>query len=221
MFFPIGDTNIRSNKKPMITYFLIVINVIIFFYQITLPQIQQQNFIYQWGCIPAEIQYGRNLITLFSGMFLHGGWLHIIGNMMFLWIFGDNIEIVIGSRKFLLFYLIGGVIAMLIHAVFNWNSEIPCVGASGAIAACMGTYLVIFPKSKIKIFFLLFFTTFRVSAIMFLGVWIIQQLVNSFEVMGVVTDGVAYWAHVGGFVYGTLIGVVIRMKYDLSKFIIE
>lgn len=154
--------------------------------------------------------YSENLYTLFTNIFLHAGWMHLIGNMVFLWVFGDNVEIVIGRFKFLIFYILGGVLASYMHCLFNQYSDIPCIGASGAIAACLGAYLVMFPKSKIKIFFILFFTSFRISAVLFLGIWILQQFMNGLGQFYTYTDNVAYWAHIGGFVYGTVIGIIVR-----------
>ncbi len=221
MFFPIGDTNIVSNKKPFITYILIAINITIFLFETSLSDYAQQNFIYTYGCVPDEIMYSENLYTLFTNIFLHAGWMHLIGNMVFLWVFGDNVEIVIGRFKFLIFYILGGVLASYMHCLFNQYSDIPCIGASGAIAACLGAYLVMFPKSKIKIFFILFFTSFRISAVLFLGIWILQQFMNGLGQFYTYTDNVAYWAHIGGFVYGTVIGIIVRNKKEMSDYILE
>ncbi len=175
MFFPIGDTNIVSDKKPFVTYFIIALNIAIFLYQISLARIGQENIAYQYGCIPVEIFNFNNLYTVFTSMFLHGGWMHLAGNMVFLWVFGDNIEMVIGRFRFTLFYIFGGVLSTIIHCIFNAYSEVPCIGASGAIAACLGAYLVMFPRSKIKILFILFLTSFRVSAFIFLGITILLK----------------------------------------------
>lgn len=139
--------------------------------------------------------------------------MHLIGNMLFLWVFGDNIESSVGSWRYLLFYICGGLIASLTHAFLNPGSTVPCVGASGSIAACLGAYLVMYPRSRIKILFLLLFTTFRVSAIYFLGFWIVQQLVTgvgSLSQQSANSAGVAYWAHIGGFAFGILYGFMMR-----------
>ncbi len=221
MFFPIGDTNIVSDKKPFVTYFIIALNIAIFLYQISLPRIFQEDFAYQYGCIPVEIFNSNNLYTVFTSMFLHGGWMHLAGNMVFLWVFGDNIEMVIGRFRFTLFYILGGALSVIIHCIFNAYSEVPCIGASGAITACLGAYLVMFPHSKIKIFFILFFTSFRVSAFVFLGIWILQQFMNGLGQLETSTDGVAYWAHIGGFVYGAIIGGIIRNRYSIADFVLE
>ena len=214
MFFPIGDVNIKHGSKPYITYLFILINVAVFVFQFSLKGNQQAAFVYGYGSIPAEIVYGQDLYTLITCMFLHGGWMHLIGNMLFMWVFADNIEATIGSFKFILFYIAGGIIASLTHAVLNSSSQIPCVGASGAIAACLGAYLVMFPHSKIRIFFLIFFTTFNISAIYFLGFWILQQFTAGFGAIGTETAGVAYWAHIGGFVFGVFCGFLFREKAE-------
>ena len=215
MFFPIGDTNIERGAKPFITYLLIAINMAVFIFQFLMPAQIQGGFVYEYGSIPIEITHGQDLFTLLTCMFLHGGWMHLIGNMVFLWVFADNIESTIGVLKFILFYLTGGVVASLTHAVLNSNSQMPCVGASGAIAACLGAYLVMFPQSKIKVLFIVFFTTFSVPAIYFLGFWIIQQFMSGFGSLGAATSdtaGVAYWAHIGGFVFGVFCGFLFKTK---------
>lgn len=215
MFFPLGDSNIERGHKPFITYILIAANVMIFLYQFMLPPNLQAAFVYQFGSIPLEITHGTDLYTLVTCMFLHGGWMHLIGNMMFMWVFADNIEATIGSFKFLLFYLAGGILASMTHSILNPSSQMPCVGASGAIAACLGAYLVMFPKSRIKVLILIFFTTFRVPAILFLGIWIGQQFLAGFGTLGAATSdtaGVAYWAHIGGFVFGVVSGFLFRSR---------
>ena len=212
MFFPIGDTNIEKGHKPIVTYLLLAINIAVFIYQVMLPANQQQQFVFTYGSIPVEILRGQDLFTLFTCMFLHGGWMHLIGNMLFLWVFGDNIEATMGSMRYFIFYLLGGLLASLTHSLLSTGSEIPCVGASGAIAACLGAYLVMFPKSQIKILFLLFMSSFRVSAVYFLGFWIVQQFMSGIGSLSVTTGGVAYWAHIGGFVFGVIMGFVYRNK---------
>ena len=143
-------------------------------------------------------------------MFLHGGWMHLIGNMLFLWIFADNIEATIGNFQFLMFYIAGGVAAAALHVIFNMQSVVPAVGASGAISAVLGAYLIMFPKSKIRILVIYFFRSFKVSALIFLGLWIGQQLISGIFSLGASStqgSGVAWWAHIGGFVFGVLAGL--------------
>lgn len=218
MFFPIGDDNVRGKSKPIFTYLLIIFNCYIFWQQLLLSPEQMQDFFYQYGAVPANIWRGENLHTLFSSMFLHGGWLHLIGNMIFLYIFGDNIEVTVGSFKFLLFYLAGGVFAALVHCFVLNASTIPCIGASGAISATLGAYLVMFPGSRIKVLFIIF--TFRVSAFVFLVFYIIQQVMagyESLELEAAESSGVGYWAHIGGFAYGFIRGWYFRQKHLKRK----
>jgi membrane associated rhomboid family serine protease len=218
MFFPIGDDQVKGGHFPIFSYGFIVINVAIFLFQTTLDYDQLTAFIYEYGSIPLETIRGEDLFTLGSSMFLHGGWMHLIGNMLFLWVFADNIEATIGNFRFLIFYLLGGLAAHAAHIYFNAYSEIPTVGASGAISAVMGAYLVMFPTSRIRVLFLIF--TFRISAFVFLGVWIWQQWVAgsaSLDVNTAETAGVAWWAHIGGFVFGLIAGVYYRIAFPKPK----
>jgi membrane associated rhomboid family serine protease len=218
MFFPIGDQNIERGSKPIVTFALLAINVLVFIYQFTMSAELQNSFVFTYGSIPREITNGIDLFTLFTCMFLHGGWMHVIGNMMFLWVFGDNIESTIGSVKFLLFYILAGLAASLTHSVLSPESTIPCVGASGAIAGVLGAYLVMFPKSQIKVLFIVFLRTFSVSAIYFLGFWIAQQFMSGIGSLSAATtanSGIAYWAHIGGFVFGVAGGFVMRKRAQL------
>lgn len=213
MFFPIGDDQIQGGSKPIVSYSFIAINVLLFLYQFSLQGDYGSDFVITWGAIPQEISNGIDLQTLISSIFLHGGWMHLIGNMLFLWVFGDNIEAVIGSVRFFTFYMLGGILAGLTQVFLDMNSEIPCVGASGAIAAVLGAYLVMFPGSQVKVLFLLFFQTFQVPALAFLGFWGIQQAWSGYTALsaGSASDsGVAVWAHIGGFVFGLLFGFLLR-----------
>jgi membrane associated rhomboid family serine protease len=217
MFFPIGDDNIKGGFSPIMSYSLIAANIFAF-----VLELQQgsniNNFLNEFGAVPALILSGERPFTLFTSTFLHAGVMHILGNMLFLWIFADNIEAIIGNTRFLIFYLLGGLAAHATHIFFNPSSMIPTVGASGAIAAVMGAYLVLFPKSQIKVLFIVF--PFRVSAYIFLGLWIFSQFQSS---LGSLTSntaegaGVAYWAHVGGFVFGIAAGVYFRKNSSVSN----
>jgi membrane associated rhomboid family serine protease len=218
MFFPIGDANIKHGHKAFFTYLIIAANIAVFAMQFMMPNDLQQRFVMDYGCIPNELMQFKQWHTVITSMFLHGGVMHLLGNMLFMWVFADNIEATIGNFKFLLFYLAGGVVATLTHVFFNAGSEVPCVGASGAIAACLGAYLVMFPHSKIKIFFIIFLTTFNVSAIYFLGFWIVQQFMSGMGSIGVATAGVAYWAHIGGFVFGVCGGFFYRAQAKKMTF---
>ena len=216
MIFPIGDDQVKGGYFPLFSYTFIGVNILIFLFQVSLPPQQVEAFIFTYGCIPAEVTTGQDYFTLFTSMFLHGGWMHLLGNMLFLWVFADNIEATIGSQRFLIFYLLGGLAAHVGHIYFNWGSTIPTVGASGAISAVMGTYLVMFPRSKVKlILFPLFFLRFSIPAFLFLGFWIYQQFLAGTAALNVQTAesaGVAWWAHIGGFVFGVLAGVYFRSR---------
>lgn len=217
MLFPIGDDQVEGGHWPVFSYGFIALNILVFMYQVSLPPQEIDGFIRGFGSIPVETVQGVDLYTLLTSMFLHGGYLHIIGNMLFLWVFADNIEATIGSQRFLLFYLLGGLAAHAAHIFFNMESTVPTVGASGAISAVMGAYLVMFPRSRVKlIFFPLIFIRFRIPAFLFLGFWIYQQSLSgitsiSDEVSG---GGVAWWAHIGGFVFGVVAGFYYR---DMEK----
>lgn len=215
MFFPIGDTQVTGGHKPLVSYALIAFNVIIFLYEVSLGSPHCENFLTEFGTIPAEITRGIDMHTLLTSMFLHGGWMHLIGNMLFLWVFADNIEAIIGSLLFLFFYLAGGLIGSAAHIMTNTESIIPSVGASGAISAVMGAYLIMFPKSKIKVFILIF-TTYM-PALIFLLIWFAQQMlsgIGSLSGTSVETAGVAWWAHIGGFVFGVVMGYLFKPKVN-------
>lgn len=213
MIFPIGDDQVKGGYFPLFSYTFILLNVAVFVYELTLMQNGSiDTFFMTYGSIPAETMRGERLFTLLTSMFIHGGWLHFVGNMLFLWVFADNIEAVIGNFRFLLFYLIGGLVAHFAHIYFNLDSSVPTIGASGAISAVMGSYLVMFPTSRIKMLFLVF--VFRIPAILFLGFWIFQQYNQGVASLSIVEEsaGVAWWAHIGGFVFGVLAGIYYRMQ---------
>lgn len=219
MIFPIGDTQVVGGCRPVVSYAFIAINVLIFLYEFSLGSEGAAVFINTYGTIPVEILVGQDYFTLLTSMFLHGGWMHLIGNMLFLWVFGDNIEATIGNVQFVVFYLAGGLVASAAHIYLNTTSTVPCVGASGAIAAIMGAYIVMFPRSRIKMLFILFFRKFEIPAFVFLGIWFAQQLfsgVGDLSVNTADTAGVAWWAHIGGFVFGLLAGWLFRDKVRYS-----
>jgi membrane associated rhomboid family serine protease len=213
--FPIGDDNIRGARTSFINYLLIAINVVVFLYQITLDPSATQSFINRWGVIPAEIMQGTEFVTLLTSMFLHGGWMHLIGNMLFLWVFGDNIEHVLGHIGYLIFYLLGGLAASMAHILFNPGSTIPSVGASGAIAAVLGAYVVMFPRARVRMLMLIGFgRVTQTSALIFLGIWFLTQLFSGVASVAdtAQTGGVAWWAHIGGFVFGLIAGFLLRSR---------
>lgn len=202
---PLYDLN-RSNTTPLVTIFLIAINIVVFLYEISLDPYSRNHFIATYGVIPARMQ----LADYITSMFLHGGWMHIIGNMWFLWIFGDNVEDVLGRGRYLLFYLGCGIAAAASQTIISPDSRVPMIGASGAIAGVMGAYLVKFPHARVVtlIPILIFFTTMEVPAIIILAYWFILQLFSGLGSIGdmhLARGGVAFFAHVGGFVAGMLL----------------
>lgn len=216
MIFPIGDDNIESGRPPVFSYGFLVLNIGVFLLQVSLPGAMQASFVESWGAIPFEIAQGTDLQTLFTSIFLHGSWVHLLSNMLYLWIFADNIEAVVGNVRFAVFYLFGGIIAGLTQVAFDPGSGVPCVGASGAIAAVMGAYVVMFPGSRIKMLLLIFFIIFYVPSWVFLGLWFVQQILSGFEVLGMSREdagGIAWWAHIGGFLYGMLMGLYFRNTF--------
>lgn len=212
MIFPIGDENIKGPSKPWITYVFIVANILIFAYMVLLPDQQIQQVYDKFATRPSDILQGNSYGSLMTNMFLHGGILHLAGNMFFMWIFADNIEVILGKVGFVIFYLIGGVFASLAHVFTNMQSTIPSLGASGALAAVMGAYFILFPKSKIKVFVVYLFRNVHISAIWFLGAWFIMQLGSSLWEIGKDPNapGTAWWAHIGGFVFGVIIAYVLK-----------
>lgn len=207
--FPIRDHN-PSGRTPYVTYILMAANVGIFLSYVGIMQDARaiNAFWYDWAIIPARISDGDGFHTLVSSMFLHGGFLHLAGNMLFLWIFGDNVEDTLGHWRYLAFYVASGVAAALAQYGMEPTSMVPTVGASGAIAGVMGAYLLLFPKAKVDILiiFIVFFRIFPIPAWIMLAVWFAMQFVG-----GIGSDpdagGVAYWAHAGGFVAGLLLAV--------------
>ena len=212
MFFPYKDDNPRV-LIPYVTYGLIVINVIVFLFQFNMgikdPE-AKYIFIYTFGLIPSEF----SILTIFTSMFLHGGIAHILGNMWFLWIFGDNVESTLGHKRYALFYILCGVVAALCQVLMNPESQIPMVGASGAIAGVLGLYMIRFPKARVHvfIFIIIFFTTIRVPASFVLGFWFFNQLTNGMGSLGLdTTGGVAWFAHVGGFITGIMLHQAFKL----------
>jgi membrane associated rhomboid family serine protease len=207
--FPLYDT-VRSHKFPLINLLLIGANAYAFLMEIGMAPGALQNFIFANGLIPSE--FWRNpsgeWVTIYSAMFLHGGWFHILSNMWVLFIFGDNIEARMGGFRYLVFYLASGTVAALMQAYILPSSQVPMIGASGAVAGVLGAYLILFPRSRIAslvpIFFI--FTLVELPAFVFLLFWFVSQLYSGlFAVQGGGASGIAWWAHVGGFLFGVLI----------------
>jgi membrane associated rhomboid family serine protease len=211
---PIGDDNDAGGAMPLANWAFIALNLLAFGVELSQPSGRLQAFITSWGVVPREYSLWRDIApliplpfwsTLFTSMFLHGGWAHIGGNMLFLWIFGDNLERLMGSVRYVIFYLVCGVAAGLAHIAFNTESGIPSVGASGAISGVLGGYMLLFPRNRVRVM-----TRGGITAVpawVMLGLWIVMQLVSGFGSISRTeqTDGVAYMAHIGGFAAGLLL----------------
>jgi membrane associated rhomboid family serine protease len=208
--FPLRDTQ-PSYSKPVVTVFLIVINILIFLFEFSLDGYSQNAFIATYGLTPDNF----HLLNVLTSMFLHGGWMHVLGNMWFLWIFGDNIEDILGHGKYIVFYLLCGIAAGMTQTLFSPASRVPMVGASGAIAGVMGAYMVKFPRSQIRtlLFIVIFITTVDVPAWVMLIYWFGIQLLNGVGTVGssaASQGGTAFLAHVGGFVTGIVLVNLMR-----------
>jgi membrane associated rhomboid family serine protease len=204
----------RVYSTAKVTAGLIAVNTAIFLYQVSLPARALNDFVTQWGIVPDRL----NLASLVTSMFLHGGWLHILGNMLFLWVFGRNVEDLIGGTRFLVLYLVCGVAAGIVQIISNPYSRVPTIGASGAIAGIMGAYLIRFPRSHIRsLFWLIFLTTLDIPAAFLLLYWFAIQFLSGFSALAgsdYTSGGVAWFAHVGGFIAGMLL---IRLFPDQRK----
>lgn len=186
------------------TLLIIVINGFVFVQEL----VGGEAFVLRWAAVPANIMTGHHWITILTAMFMHGSWLHIIGNMIFLWAFGPEIEDALNPLRYVLFYLLGGLVATLAQVIANPHSTVPNLGASGAIAAVMGAFLVLYPRDRIRslLVILIFVRVTFIPAALLIGVWFLIQLFNAGSVATVQTGGVAYLAHVGGFVFGAIFG---------------
>jgi membrane associated rhomboid family serine protease len=228
MIFPIGDDQVKGGHFPLFSYGFILLNILAFVFQSQF----ESKLVCSYGALPMEILKGEDLYTLVSSMFMHADFWHLLGNMLFLWVFADNVEATIGNFRFLFFYLFGGLAAVGAHIYFSiapitelccmpcleqmpclemmqaCPGSVPMVGASGAISAVLGAYLIMFPKSRVKLLFLVF--PFRIPAFLFLGFWIIEQWSSAYSLGSATGGGVAWWAHIGGFVFGVLAGIYYR-----------
>ncbi|MDH2325824.1 rhomboid family intramembrane serine protease [Cereibacter sp. SYSU M97828] len=217
--FPIRDHN-PSGQVPYVTYALMAANIAVFLLSwFGLDEAALGWFWVDWGLVPAAVTEGQQLWGFVTSMFLHGGWMHLIGNMLFLWIFGDNLEERFGRARYLGFYLASGLAAGLLQVASDPGSTVPMVGASGAIAGVMGAYLLLFPRAKVDILLILivFFKVFSIPAWIMLGLWFGLQVFNGLTVpsdMG----GVAYWAHAGGFVAGMAMAVPVWLRLGGRRF---
>jgi membrane associated rhomboid family serine protease len=218
--FPIRDHN-PSGRTPYVTYALIVLNVVVFLSYVGIMTDPRalSRFYFEWAILPARIMEGGGYETLLTSMFLHGGFMHIAGNMLFLWIFGDNLEDEMGHLGFALFYLACGIGAGLAHVAMSPYSMVPTVGASGAIAGVMGGYLLLFPRAKIDILLIIiiFFRIFTIPAWVMLAVWFVLQFFGGLAA-DPSTGGVAYWAHAGGFVLGLVFTLPVFLRRGGKRF---
>jgi membrane associated rhomboid family serine protease len=226
MIFPIGDDNTDRAVTPLVNYLLIALNVLVFVLAQGLGS--NERFTYAWATVPREIVTGNDIawpvvveaagqraqiplqptpgsvyFTLFTSMFMHGSLMHLFGNMLYLWIFGDNLEDRLGHLRYLLFYLLCGVIASLSHVLMNTGSFIPSLGASGAISGVLGGYLLLFPRRQVRVIMMRVLTT--VPAYVALGIWILFQFLEGYMNRGAAGGGVAYAAHIGGFIAGLVL----------------
>jgi membrane associated rhomboid family serine protease len=201
--FPIGDDDSARRTVPIVTYALILLNVLFFFVELS----GGEPFIERWSVVPRRLTAnpGGDFITVFTSMFMHGGWLHLGGNMLYLWIFGDNVEDRFGHAKFALFYLLCGIAATIAQVAVNASSNVPNLGASGAIAGVLGAYLILFPRGRVRV--LMGYGVVPMPALVVIGLWIVLQFINGVGsiTQSAETGGVAYMAHIGGFVAGLVL----------------
>jgi membrane associated rhomboid family serine protease len=217
---PLRDS-VRPQKYPYINVLLIFLNIALFIYQLSLTETELIELFYQYGVIPEKflLLQGVDWFPLMSSMFLHGGWFHLLGNMLYLWVFGDNVEDRLGHAGYLFFYLAAGATGGLSHIITNPQSSVPTIGASGAVAGILGAYFILFPRAQVLTLIPIgfFITTAHLPAVLFLFLWFFLQLFNAI-VAGVTpaTQMVAWWAHIGGFVLGSLVGAVKLLFKRLS-----
>jgi len=214
---PLGDASRRTRGTAAVTLLIIAVNGFVF-----LEELAGGNaFVRAWSAIPVRIAHGHRIVTLFTSMFMHASWMHIIGNMVFLWAFGPEIEDAMGHGRYLFFYLFGGLAAMLGQVVANPHSHVPCLGASGAIAAVMGAFIVTYPRDRIRtVLFPFIFIGINIPAALLIGFWFLIQLFDFGVVANVQTGGVAYVAHIAGFFFGVLIGPLFRnsRRFDTPRY---
>ena len=206
---PLGDASRRPVNIPVITILIILTNACVF----ALELVGGDAFVTNWSAIPVQIVSGHHWITIITAMFLHGSWSHIIGNMIFLWAFGPEIEDAMGPWRYSVFYIVGGIVAMVAQVVANPHSTVPNLGASGAIAAVMGAFLVTYPRDRIRTILVIFlFVRIKfIPAALLIGFWFLTQLFSAGSVAQVQSGGVAYLAHIGGFLFGA---ITVRLFED-------
>lgn len=207
---PFGDDNSLRKSTPVITYLLIAINFLVFFLELS----GGENFVMKWAFIPSHFIHdpASNFLTIFTAMFMHAGWSHLLGNMLYLWIFGDNVEDQFGKLKYFIFYLVSGVVATFAQLIVDPNSNVPNLGASGAIAGVLGAYILFFPKEKINV--LMGSQVIQLPALIVIGFWFLLQFLSGISMVDSNgkgdAGGVAYMAHIGGFIAGLLVAIVFR-----------
>jgi membrane associated rhomboid family serine protease len=209
--------DIVRTRIAIFNILLILLNVLAFFYELSLSPRAGQSLVYTFGLVPSHarllfakhgINLGQAILPLLTSMFLHAGWMHLLGNMLFLWVFGGSVEEAVGHFQYLIFYFMGGLGAAIVHTIFNWGSSIPTVGASGAISGVMGAFIVLFPRARVTTLIpaLFFFFTIRIPAVLMLGYWFLIQFFSGVASLGVANQGgIAWWAHIGGFLLGALL----------------
>jgi membrane associated rhomboid family serine protease len=212
---------------PFINVLLIIVNVLVFLYELSLSPRAGNRLIFEFGLIPARFgvlidptrhahaTLGAAVIPVLTSMFLHAGWMHLLGNMLFLWVFGGSVEDRMGHFAYFVFYLVCGLGAGAVHTAFNWGSTVPTIGASGAISGVLGAYIILFPRSRILTLvpLLILFFFWRIPAMLMLGYWFVLQFVSGLSALGGANQGgIAVWAHVGGFVLGALIVLILGLR---------
>jgi membrane associated rhomboid family serine protease len=223
--FPISDS-IKAGSRPYVNIFIIVINIIVFFYEISLSNHELRLLFIDYGLVPVKlflpvevVGVTEKVTPFLTSMFLHGGWFHMISNMYFLYIFGDNVEDLMGHIRYFFMYILFGLAAAFTQVVLYPDSTIPTIGASGAVSGVMGYYFVKFPHSRIKtlVFIIFFVTIIEIPAVFFLAFWFFMQFINgSMQLMISNTGGVAWWAHIGGFVAGFIYALIDKKRYYVN-----
>jgi len=223
---PLRDKN-PSQHFPIVNLFIIFLNIAVYIYQyLILPDKLSRYFVFSLGCIPYEITHMVDLsppnlvpipLTMFTSMFIHGSFFHLLSNMLFLWIFGDNVEDRLGHLNYLIFFILCGLLAIFVHILFNPASKLPCIGASGAISGVMGAYMLFFPRARIKTLFVLFviIQIVDIPAFIMIGYWIFVQIISGVSEIGH-SGGIAWFAHIGGFFSGVLLAPILR-RYKVFK----
>jgi rhomboid family protein len=216
--------DIQRHSIALFNGLLILLNIAVFFYELSLPAQQGQALVFAFGLTPAQMQLlfaspgitlSQAFLPMLTSMFLHGGWMHLLGNMLFLWVFGGSIEEALGHFQYVVFYLFCGVGSAIVHTAFNWGSRIPTVGASGAISGVMGAFIVLFPRARVTTLIpaLFLFFTVQIPAFLMMGYWFLIQVFSGVASLGVSNQGgVAWWAHVGGFLLGAFIAAGVRKR---------